>query len=444
MDLGALVSNIGVLVVLLMLSGFFSGSETALSSLTKLDLERLRRDKKSKTSKTILGFTDNPRRLFNTILLGNTFINTAFATITASLVAIVAGGAHSPIGLIVGTLVITVLLLMFGEITPKSIAVRFAEPFARVTSRPLWLFSVLVAPIRVVLRAIMSVLLPLFGARPDAQSALVTAEDVRAVVRSEDALPQAERRMLSAILELHDIQAREVMVPRTDVTAVPVIATITEALTTAARMGFSRLPVYRKSMDDIVGIFQVKDLSFWRGEDRDSQTLEQFLERRDDGGARSGTLVRSPFFAFEGKKVSELLTELGRARTKMAVLYDEYGGVAGIVTVEDILEEVVGDIIDEHDVPTEEPRITPVAERPGYFEVPARTSVRAVNSALHLRLDEGAADTVGGYALGLFQRLPTPGEHVTDRDGTRFEVAAMGRNQITTLLIEVTPPKESS
>ena len=111
MDLGALLSNIGVLAVLLMLSGFFSGSETALSSLTKLDLERLRRDQKSKTSKSILGFTDNPRRLFNTILLGNTFINTAFATITASLVAIVAGGAHSPTGLIVVTLVITVLVV---------------------------------------------------------------------------------------------------------------------------------------------------------------------------------------------------------------------------------------------------------------------------------------------------------------------------------------------
>ena len=304
MDLVDLFGNIAVLVGLLALSGFFSGSETALSSLSKIDIERLRRDRKSKSSQTIVACTDNPRRLFNTILLGNTFINTAFATITAALVAIVTGGSHSPIGIVVGTLVITLLLLMFGEITPKSIAVRFAEPFARATSRPLWLFSLIVSPIRLLLSAVMSLLLPLLGARPTTSPLQVTLEDVRAIVGAEDALPATERRMLAGILELHDIEAREVMVPRTGVCAVPVTATIADSRATAADSGFSRLPVWRESMDDVIGIFQVKDISFWRADDCASLTIEEFLDMRGDVGARAGTLIRPPQFAYEGKKVS--------------------------------------------------------------------------------------------------------------------------------------------
>ena len=428
--------------LLLFLSAFFSGSETALCALTKVQIERLRNEKR-KTSIAIVNFVDDPRRLFITILLGNTFINAAFAIISYSLIR------HLPFfdslseatKFIIGTILISLPLIIFGEITPKTYAIKYAETFARTTARSLWIFSILIAPLRIILRGITDVLIPLFGGShiPDTEG--MTAEDFQAIVGTyeERALQTHEREILYNILELRNIDAKEIMMPRTEMIAVETLSTIQDVINKAKEAGFSRLPVYRKQIDNVCGIFHVKDLPLWRnaGTDIRNLTIEDFLAKRHLFAIDSSkdTLVRQPFFVLETKKISDLLVELTHEKSKMAILLDEYGGVSGIITIEDIIEEVVGDIIDEHDNALQPPDMIQRPDNPSIIELSSRVSVRQINHQFGLKIDEEMADTIGGYVFGLFGRIPSVGDAQVDENGIRFEVAVMEENYIGAVIM---------
>lgn len=427
--------------LLLGFSAFFSGSETALCALSKVQIERLRSEAKA-SSRAIVAFVDDPRRLFITILLGNVIVNIAFSTLTAALIyALFAGTAEvagaSGMAVVVATLAITIFLLIFGEITPKTYAIQHAEAFARVTARLLWGFSVVITPARALLRWITSVLIPLFGGGGISQEDHVTADDFRAALalREEGALQRDERQMLDNILQLRDIDANEIMVPRTEMIAMPTSSTVEEVLARAKEVGFSRIPIYRDRIDDLLGIFHIKDLPLWSHLDLRSWTLEEFLAKRHEVASKhlENTLVRPPFFVFETKKLTDLFAELTRHRTKIAILLDEYGGVAGAVTIEDIIEEIVGDILDEHDHAPRAPEISPDPENPSRIRLSGRVSVREINHRFRLKIDDAIADTMGGYVLSLFGRVPSTGESTADATGTRFEVVATRGHSITEL-----------
>ncbi|MDE0043529.1 MAG: hemolysin family protein, partial [Candidatus Poribacteria bacterium] len=348
--------------LLLFLSGFFSGSETALCALTKVQIERLRTEKR-KNSTAIVNFVDNPRRLFITLLLGNTLVNVAFATIAYWLIRDLPVFEHlkrlnhdilqHAVEFVVGTVLIVSPLLIFGEIVPKTHAIRHPEFFARITARSLWGFSIVISPLRVCLRIIVNFLMPLFGASHTPKAERLTTSDFKTILDMDEVkgLQADERTILGNVLELWTIEAKETMVPRTEMIALEISATIQEALVKAQEFGFSRIPVYRKQIDDVCGIFQVKDLPSWRHTDIRKMTLETFLNRRHllGGSDVENTLVRQPVFVLETMKLADLLLELTRQKTNMAILLDEYGGVSGIATIEDILEQLVGDIVDEHD-----------------------------------------------------------------------------------------------
>lgn len=423
---------------LLVLSGFFSGSETALCALTRVQIERLRLEKGSASA--IVSFVDNPRRLFITVLLGNNLVNVSFAILMLWLVKRVLPEYTEVIQFATATAVSVVLMLIFGEMTPKSYAIKHAELFSKVAAPPLWIFSIIISPLRGLLRRIIDFLLPVFGGHPSPTEHL-TATDFRDIVDTyhEEALPPDEREIVSNILQLRAIEAKEIMVPRTEVVAVPTSNTIQETLKQAKEYGFSRIPVYQEQIDNICGIFYVKDLALWRPAAVNSLTLDTFLEKRDQisDTPSNASLIRDPIFVLETRKIGALLLQLTREKTKMAILRDEYGGVSGIVTSEDIIEQVVGDIVDEHDRANAVPDLVKHSETPLLLETSGRMSIRELNQQFELKLSEDDADTIGGYVLGLFGRIPSVGESYTDENGIEFEITATEGNAITSLFIKM-------
>lgn len=437
---GILPSLIG-LGLLLVLSAFFSGSETAVCALNRLQRDRLAGEPKS-SSRAITAFLDDPRRFFITILLGNTFVNITFATLTASLIYGLLGS--SPSGMAIGgaTVVITLCLLVFGEITPKTFALRHAERFSRVTSRPLWGFSILIFPLRRILRAITDLLLPLFGVGSLPPEDLITRDDLQAMIehRGGNRLHADEREILGRILELRDTVAREIMVPRTELVAMRSTATIAQVLERAKQAGHSRIPLYRDRIDNVCGVLRVKDWMQWRQAGVRQLTVDQFLAlpRRAARGGMGSALIYQPFFVPETRTIVDLLPELTRMRAKLAVVVDEHGGVAGCLTIEDIVEEVVGEIVDEYDTALPE-EVVQRSDDPLTYDVEGQVSVRRLNRTIGLHLDEGAADTIGGYLLALLGHIPTAGEVRKDERGVRFEIREVRGRRIVSVSITLPP-----
>ena len=431
-------------------SAFFSGSETALTALTKGQVQRIRGDGK-KTSSTIINFLDEPRRLFITVLFGNTLVNMAFVSITGSLIF------HNLfkrknlwLAYVVAILVETLLLLMFGEITPKTYAVKHSERFARTVARPLWFFSRIIYPFRRPLRLLTDLLLPLFGVRSAVEETPLTEEEIRAIVKATEdhgALDKEEGEIIHSIFELHDIPAKEAMVPRTSMVCVEVSKTIQEAFDMTQAAGYSRLPVYRDQLDNICGIFYVKDMPRWKGlvVDRlgknkiEQLTIDEFLSSadllREINPDYQNTLIRVPLFVYKTRKIGEMMQEMNTQNQQMAILLDEYGGVSGLITVEDIVEEVLGEIFDEYDK-LSELTISKDPDDPSCVLVPGFVSLRSVNKRLKLRLDLSVADTISGYVTQLLGAIPEKGDLVDDEgQGLVFEVMKTAGKKINLLKI---------
>ena len=302
---------------LLVLSGFFSGSETALCALTQVQIERFRFEKGGASA--IVSFVDNPRRLFITVLLGNNLANVSFAILMLWLVKKVLSESTEVLQFTVAAVLSVLLMLIFGEMAPKTYAIKHAETFAKITAPPLWIFSVCISPLRALLRRIIDFLIPIF-AGPALDTKHLTSTDFKEIVNTyhKEALPDDEREIVSNILELRDIEAKEIMVPRTEVVAVPTSNTIQETLKQAKDSGFSRIPVYRDQIDNICGIFYVKDLPLWRHAAVNSLTVDTFLQKRDTipNAPANAPLIREPILVLETRKIGVLLPQLKREKTK--------------------------------------------------------------------------------------------------------------------------------
>ena len=437
MDVPLLPYLIG-LVGLLFLSGFFSGSETALCALTRVQIEKIRL-KRGSTS-AIVNFVDNPRRLFITVLLGNNLVNVTFAILMLQLVSQRLDHFAEPIQFVIATALSVILMLIFGEMTPKTFAIKYAESFAKITAPPLWAFSIFITPLRTLLRRIIDKLVPLFGGQ-STTTEQITTTDLQEFFKTfpEEVLPADEREIVSNILQLRDIEAKEIMVPRTEVVAVPTSNTIQETVKQAKEFGFSRIPVFRDQIDEICGIFYVKDFAHWRHTEINMLSIDEFLNNRDQIKQVSvnAPLIREPISVLETRKIGVLLLQLKREKTKIAVLRDEYGGTSGIVTTEDIIEQVVGDIADEHDRNDTQPDYITHSEDPLVLETSGRMSIRELNQQFELKLQEDDVDTIGGYAFGLFGRIPSVGESQVDDNGIEFEITATEGNIITKLFLRI-------
>jgi len=383
--------EIPLFLICILLSAFFSSSEVALIGITRAKVRTLVNDGKP-GSKAVAALKESPEHLLITILIGNTIVNITAAAI-ATAVAIQTFG---DIGVGIATAFVVIVLLVFGEIGPKIYAARASDSFA-LTVAPIILFlSRIFSPVIWLVERVS----PTFGIGKEVAEPAVTEEEIKEwidVGKEEGTIEQGEQDMLYSVLEFGDTTAREIMTPRVDVILIEDTVTFEEAIRIFSETGFSRIPVYHDRIDNITGILNVKDV------------FSAMVSRRIK------EIMFDPMFVPETKKIDDLLKELQVHRVLMAIVIDEYSSFVGIVTVEDILEEIVGDIMDEHD--KEEPEVQELA--PGVFVVDAQVWVEELNERLGLGLPtDEAYETIGGLIIDRLGHLPQhPGEKVEIGEG---------------------------
>lgn len=420
-----------LVAVLILFNAFFAMAEIALVSVRKTRIKQLI-DEGVRQARTVQRLMEDPTKFLATIQIGMTmlqFFASAVGAITLAkpLAALfertnisVISESALLLAVVVVTLIIGFLSIVVGEISPKSLALRHAEKIALSVSRPIMMVSIITAPfLKLVTWASNLVLYP-FGGTASFSPPILTEEELKMLVEAgeeEGVLEEEEKEMIHSIFEFTDTVVRKVMVPRIDIKAVDVNASVDELLEMIIRAGHSRIPVYEESIDSIVGVIHAKDLLYVLHEDN------RQIDIRD--------LMRPPYIIPENKKVDELLAEFRNSKIQMAIIVDEYGGTAGLVTVEDLLEEIVGDIMDEYDV--EEPMIVVVDERTTIVD--ARAPVDEINEQMELSLPEEEFDTIGGFVFGVLGRQPQEGERI-EYDGVALIIDKIDGSRIQKIRIE--------
>jgi putative hemolysin len=430
-------SELLLLVVLIALNAFFSASEIAVISVPKLRLKQLMEDG-NKTARVLFNLADDSSRFLATIQIGVTlmgFLASATAAIRLSdgladaIAQIpIAGIENIAGGLAVAiiTLLLTLIMLIFGELAPKSIGLAHSERIALAVARPIDFLARLANPLVRFLVWITNLIARPFGGQRRRGMPIVTEEEIKTLVDAGEeggVIEEEEKEMIYSIFEYTDTVAREVMVPRMDVLAIDVETPLLEALDAVIQHNHSRVPVYQDSIDNIVGILYAKDLL-------------KVLHEKGRAGAnavRVADILRPAAFTPESKKVSELFAEMQKRRIHMAMVIDEYGGTAGIVTIEDILEEIVGEIQDEYDQ-AEELEIQPTGANE--WLINARANLGDINDALHVHFPLDEADTLGGFIYQQLGKVPLPGDEVQHENALLKVVNVAGR-RIGTVRVQV-------
>ena len=412
--------RIALLVVFILCSAFFSASETALFSANRVTLRQRRAqgDRRARTAYTLL---NQASELLTTLLAGNTMANVGASVVATSIALDLVGRRSGEWVAFLGT---TIIVLIIAEIAPKTLAVRHADRLALVIAGPITALMHLFTPLIRVLSLIGTALVRPFGGHITPRAPLVTEEQLRFLVEvseEEGVIEEEEREMIHSIFEFGDTVVREVMRPRVDIVAVPTEATVNGAIGLMAEHGHSRLPVFEGAIDHIVGVVYMRDL------------IPALRQGRLDQPVAD--VKRPAFFVPETKKVDDLFKEMQQKKISMAIVLDEFGGTAGLVTVEDLLEEIVGEIQDEYDL--EEKPIQLLDANTAL--VNARIHIDEVNDLLGTRLPRDEVDTVAGLVYSLFGRVPAPGEKVT-LPGVELRVEKTLGQRITRVRITRTTP----
>lgn len=396
-----------VMLGLLALSGFFSGSETALLSLDKLRVRYLQQKGYPGADK-LANLLDNPDRLLSAILVGNNLVNIAVSVIATGFFV----GYFGEQGELLTVLILTPILLIFSEVCPKTYAAQYPEKASFMVLKPIRFVAWILHPVVFVVSSLSRLLTSFFRAK-EAESLSVSEDEIRAIIEvgEESGVVAAEqRRMLHGIFDLSETRVRDVMIPRTEVAGLDVTANFQQVLDVVQHARHSRFPVYSDSLDNIVGVVHSKDVLDFIGR------TEQFA---------LADVCRKPYFVPESKRIAVLLQSFRQKREHLAIVVDEYGGIEGIVTLEDVVEEIVGEIHDEYDI--EEVDFRQLA--PNRFLVDGAVSVRTVNRRFKLELPEDHVTTLAGYLLRVMGRIPAEGESF-EEDGIVFRVRTMDDRRI--------------
>ena len=401
-----------VLLVLLLLSAFFSSSEIAMFSLASHRLENLAEEGR-RGSRTLLQLKQDPHRLLVTILVGNNLVNIAMSSIATGLLTYYIGSGS--VAVVIATIGITALVLLFGESAPKSYAIDHTESWALRIARPLKLAEYVLWPLIVLFDFLTRAVNRVTGGQSAIETSYVTRQEIRDIIETgerEGVLDEEEREMLQRTLRFNRTIAKEIMTPRLDMTAMPVDASIDEAIETCVQSGHARLPVYEGSLDNVIGIVHIRDLvrdnTF--GESPADVDLEDVIE----------PTLHVP----ESKNVDDLLTEMREERLHMVIVIDEFGTTEGLVTMEDLTEEIVGEILEgEEEVPID--RLGDDAAI-----VKGEVNVDEVNEALGIDLPEGEEfETIAGFIFNRAGRLVESGE-VIEYDGLEIRVEQVENTRI--------------
>ena len=397
-----------ILIILLVLSGFFSMSETALMALSKIRIRHMV-EEGVKGAKLVEKLTEDPNRLLGAILIGNNVVNIGASALATTIATKIFGSAGAGIA----TGVMTILVLIFGEITPKSIAKQKSEKVALKVSKIINVIVKILKPFIGIFTAISSIFIRLFGGDPKASEPFITEEELRTMVgvsEEEGVLEDVEKEMIFNVFDFADAHVKDVMVQRVDVIAVDIDASYEEVLDIIKTEQFSRIPVYNQTIDDIVGILNVKDL---------------IMAEKNSKPFKVSDYMREPYYTFEFKKIKELFKEMKKTRNHISVVLDEYGGTVGIVTIEDLIEEVFGDIEDEYDDYEKEIEVIKEDE----FVVDGSARLDDISELIGVNMESEEFDSVGGLVIGELGRFPEQNEEV-QLNNIRFVVEEVDKNRI--------------
>lgn len=412
------------IAVLLGLSAFFSGSETAFFSIHRLRLRALS-EEKNVTARLVTSMMQSPGRLLTTILVGNMIVNVLIAVLLGTRVQHYfehtfgwSTALAYPVAVAVGTLI----LVTFGEISPKIVAVRTSETFARAAALPLRAADRLLAPVRNSLLRLTDLLFRVTRFHELRAAPFITDEELRAALftgETRGAIEKGERQMIQGILDFTDTKLREVLTPRPDVIALPSTATVREALEAYREHEYSRMPVFEEDIDHIVGVIVMKDLLPVIAKGEGDRAVSEFL--------------RPPLFVPETMTVPQFVRHAQQQRTHLGIVVDEYGGTVGIVTLEDAVEEVVGDIMDEDE------QELPPYERIGdnEFRVEGGLPLDELNELLRIKLEDEEHETVAGFLMKMSDRILEPGDEI-EHYGVRFTVERCDGKRVESVRIELT------
>ena len=401
------------LVILLGFSAFFSSSETGLMTLSKIRLRHMV-ESEIKGAERVNKLLKNPSKLLGGILVGNNIANIGASALATSLAIKYWGDS----GVGIATAVMTILVLIFGEITPKSLAAQNSEKIALKVARPISIITFILNPIIVVLIYITNAFIKILGGEPNKQKPFITEEELKTMVsvsHEEGVLEGEEKQMIYNVFEFGDSQAKDVMTPRTDMIVANIDSTYEELIKIFKQEQFSRIPIYQETIDNIIGVLYLKDLIFFENE------IEEFTIEKH---------MRIPYFTYEFKSTVDLFADMRLKRVPIAILLDEYGGTAGLVTIEDLVEEIVGDIDDEYDDDTDQIEVIKEDE----FIVAGNTRINMVNEMIGLNIESEDFDTIGGFVTGIHGRLPKTGETINYND-TKFIIQNTSKNRIVKLKI---------
>ncbi|KJS80399.1 MAG: hemolysin [Peptococcaceae bacterium BICA1-8] len=381
-----------ILFILIFLSGFFSSTETALFSLNKVRILHMA-EEGNKKAQLIMKMLDDPNRLIATILIGNNIVNIGASAIATSMAIDIFGSR----GVGIATGVMTILVLVFGEVTPKTIAAQNAEKWSLNIIEIIRVLSIVFMPIIKILAVLTNFMVRLTGSAAK-QGPFITEDELKLLVnvgQEEGLIAESERAMINSIFEFDDTLVREIMTPRMDMIVTDVTDSFTSVVNIAIDAGHSRIPVYEDTTDNIIGIIYAKDLL--KNINKDFSALE------------IRKLLRPAYYIPETKKVRDLLAELRQAKVHMAIVIDEYGGTAGLVTIEDVIEEIIGDIQDEFDI--EEESIVMLTD--DAIRADARASIYDINESLNIDLPDDDFETISGLVFHLLGHLPKEGEELS-------------------------------
>ncbi len=402
------VMRLMILVVLLILSGFFSSAETALSTVNRVRIRTLV-EEKNKRAIILQKVLDRYSKMLSAILIGNNIVNISVSALTTSMVIDLFGNQY--VGYATGLL--TILILLFGEITPKNWAIVNSEKLALLYARIIYALIYILTPVIFIVDFLSRGLMRLLGI-DQSKKALMTESELRTYVdvsHEDGVIESEEREMIYNVFDFSDARAKDVMIPRIDMVTVDVCASYEAVMALFRESMYTRLPVYEGEKDHIIGLINVKDILL----------VEQTSE------FQIASILRDAYYTYEYKKTADLLMEMRESASNVALVLNEYGATVGMITLEDLLEEIVGEIRDEYDEDEKE-FIKQLSERE--YLVEGGLKLSDINDAIGTSLESEDYDSIGGIVIGLLDRLPETGEEVITPDGIRIQVTKIHQNRI--------------
>lgn len=422
------ITQLIILLFLILLSAFFSSAETALTTVNKMRIRTLA-DEGKKSAKRVARLLEEPGKMLSAILIGNNIVNLSASsmttTLTLSLCTKAGLGESTALATSIATGLLTLIILVFGEITPKTIAQVYSEKTALFYSKIIFLLTCILTPVIFILNQISKLILMLFHLDPNHKDSPITENELRTIVdvsHEEGVLESEERNMITNVVDFKDAYAKDVMCPRIDMEYVDSTINYDELIKAFAKEKFTRMPVFDEEHENVIGIINLKDVFFYGGE-KENFSINDIL--------------RDAYFTYEFKKTSDLMIEMRKASMSMAIVLDEYGVTAGLLTMEDLLEEIVGDIRDEYDEDEEEDiqKISPYE-----YMVLGTAKLDDINEALGLKIESDDYDSIAGHIINLLEHFPKPGESILE-ENIKYTVKSMEKNRIERILITMLKPE---